>query len=359
MTSLLIIEPNLRSPSGHYAEFVRAVGSKAAGEFLEVFAHPAADAMLEAMPGVRVSRNSPRVGEPLAEWRTIFSCVAENRPFLLLTADGRHAAAASISARLSGCNPVNANFFFHRTPTTWRDKLLSPFAAIAREYSLAITSTQQVADSLKDLGWRNVAYIPYPVLAPLTPPEPLPFSHLLMAGAARLNKGLDLVTELACKWAAVGRSLPLFVQVSRKHASKHGSREAVYVEKLLASGYQGLKCDADAPERVGYVERFRGALVLAPYVREQFASQVSGVVLDAILHGAPVIATKGTWPSLQVERFGAGVTIAERTPEALAAAIDTVLNDWDNFSLRACEAAQILAKEHDPCHLVKLLGMDK
>ncbi len=358
MSSLLIIEPNLRSPSGHYAEFVRAVGSRVSHESLDVFAHPEADAMLAGMSNVGVFRNSPRVGEPLAEWRTIFNCVAGNRPFLLLTADGRHAAAASISARFSGNNPLNANFFFHRAPTTWRDNLLAPFSAIAREYSRAITSTEQVASSLKDLGWRKVEYIPYPALAPLAPAKPLPFSHLLMAGAARLNKGLDLVAELACNWSADGRSIPLFVQVSRKHASKHGKREAVYVEKLLSSGYQGLKSDADAPDRSAYVERFRGALVLAPYVREQFASQVSGVVLDALLHGAPVIATKGTWPSLQVERFGAGVTIAERTAEALSAAIDTILNDWENFSVKACTAARVLALEHDPCHLVKLLGLD-
>ncbi len=152
--------------------------------------------------------------------------------------------------------------------------------------------------------------------------------------------------------------MPMFVQVSKKHASRHGTREAVHVEKLLSSGYKGLRAEADAPGRDVYIERFRGALVLAPYVREQFASQVSGVVLDALLHGAPVIATKGTWPALQVERFGAGITIAERSAESLATAIDSVLSDWDNYSAKACDAAKVLAVEHDPVHLVKLLEGD-
>lgn len=357
--TILIIEPNLRSPSGHYAEFVRAIGSRITESPVEVFAHPEADFMLDAMQGVRVSRQSPRVGEPLAEWRTIYRSIARKRPFLLLTADGRHTAAASFSSRFSGNNPINANFFFHRAPTTWRDRLLHPFSAIAREYSRAITSTEQVAISLKELGWRRVEYIPYPLLAPQATPLPVPFSHLLMAGAARLNKGLDLVAELSCRWANEGRSIPLFVQVSMKHASKHGKREAGFVEKLLSSGYSGLRSDDDAPERSGYVERFSGALVLAPYSREQFASQVSGVVLDALLHGAPVIATRGTWPAIQVERFGAGVTIADRTVESLEAAVDSVLGDWDNFSARACEAARILAMEHDPVHLINLLGVNQ
>lgn len=358
MNPLLVIEPNLSSPSGHYAEFVRALGCRVSGANLEVFAHPDADAMLADMSGVSVCHLSPRVGEPLAEWRTIYCCVAKKTPFLLLTADGRHAAAASFAARFSGNNPVNANFFFHRAPTTWRDNLLHPFTEIAREYSRAITSTEQVAASLRTLGWRRVEYIPYPAIAPPVVPQPQPFSHLLMAGAARLNKGLDLVAELASKWAAAGRSVPLFVQVSRKHVSKHGKREAIYVEKLLSSGYPSLKSDATPPQRSDYVERFSGALVLAPYAREQFASQVSGVVLDALLHGAPVIATKGTWPALQVDRFGAGVTLAERTVESLAAAVDAIINDWDNFSSKACTAARVLAEEHDPCHLVKLLGVN-
>lgn len=352
---MLIIEPNLRSPSGHYAEFVRAVGSRNDGPAFQVLAHPDADAMLAAMPGIEINRQQPRVGEPLAEWRTIRRCVANSAPFLVLTADGRHATASSFFARFSGNNPVHAAFFFHRAPTTWRDNLLYPFTAVAREHSLAITSTERVAAELRSLGWRRVEYLPYPVLAPAFEAEPRPFSHLLMAGAARLNKGLDLVAGLAEAWSREGRSLPLLVQVSTKHASSHGKREAVHVEKLLSCGYQGLKTDAAPPDRSVYLERFRGALVLAPYAREQFASQVSGVVLDALLSGSPVVATQGTWPAQQVERFGAGVAIGERTVASLAAAIDTILADWDRYAGRAVEAAAALAVEHDPIHLVTLL----
>ena len=357
LPSLLVIEPNLRDPSGHYAEFVRAVGSRISGAELEIFAHPDADAMMAGMAGVRVSNSSPRVGEPLAEWRKIYRSIAGRSNFLLLTADGRHAAAASIFAQLTGKEPSGANFFFHRAPTTSRDKLLYPLTRKARECCRAITSTRQIADILKELGWKRVEYVPYPALGAESQPKPVPFSHLLMAGAARLNKGLDLVAELSVQWAAQGRSVPLFVQTSRKHANRHGKREESYVNMLLSSGYKGLRCDAAAPGRAEYLRRFHGAIVLAPYTLEQFATQVSGVILDGLLHGAPAVATKGTWPAIQVERFGAGVTIADRTSGALADAIDMILNNWDHYSQRACEAAQVLAEEHDPIHLVKMLGI--
>lgn len=352
---LLVIEPNLRRPSGHYAEFVRAVGARAAGDPIDVYAHPDADCMLASMPGVRVCAAEPRAGRLFAEWRTIRRAVAENVPFLVLTADGRHAAAVSSSAALSGRTPANACLFFHRSPSTRRDLLLLPLAGPARRHSLAVAPTDEVAGWLAADGWKRVERVHYPALAAPSPPLPVPFSHLLMAGAARLNKGLDLVAGLAALWAKAGRAVPLMVQVSKKHVVRHGRREAGMVETLLSSGYKGLRVDETAPERAEYLERFRGALVLAPYAREQFASQVSGIVLDALMHGAPVVATRGTWPGNQVERFGAGVTISERTVPALAEAVDRVLSDWPACSGRACAAAAILAKEHDPGRLLEIL----
>ncbi len=356
MTRLLVIEPNLRDPSGHYAEFVRAVGTGVDDEPIDVYAHPAADELLAAMPGVRVCLETPRVGRPFAEWRTIFRAVERDLPFLVLTADGRHAGAVSLAGAISGRAPGNACLFFHRPPSTVRDRILRSFGASARRHALAVAPTETVARSLSEGGWKRVALAQYPALGAPSPPRLVPFSHLLMAGAARLNKGLDLVAGLASRWAGEGRAIPLRVQVSMKHVSRHGRRERAVVDALLSSGYMGLRVDTTAPDRAEYLERFRGALVLAPYAREQFAAQVSGVVLDALLHGAPVIATRGTWPGNQVERFGAGATIGERTVPDLADAVGRVLSDWPAYSERACAAASVLAGEHDPRRLLEILA---
>lgn len=349
---LLIIEPNLRNPSGHYAEYVRALGTRAAGMPIDVFAHPDADALLEGIPGVSPVRDGLRVGAPLAEWRMIARCVAGENPFLVLTADSRHAAAVSLAAALTGRSPDHARLYFHWIPKGLQDAILHRLSGPARRHALAVVPTEAIARALRDRGWQRVAYVPYPAFGPVDPPVPQPFGRLLVAGAARANKGLDLIVGLAERWAGEGRSIPLLVQASTKHASRHGRREVALVEALLTSGYAGLQADDRAPERAEYSARFRGSLVLAPYERERFAHAVSGVVLDALLNGAPVIATRGTWPGSQVERFGAGVTIGERTPEALSAAIDTVLADWPTFAERACVAARVLAEEHDPRHLL-------
>lgn len=349
---LLIIEPNLRTSSGHYAEFVRAVGACIKNEVVTVYAHPDADTMLCEMPGIQVCTKQPRTGRLLAEWRTIARAVKNDTPFLVLTSDGRHSAAVAVAAALHSRKPEMANLFFHRAPSTMRDTCFLPFAGLAKKYALAIAPTENVAAALRAGGWQRVVFVPYPALGAIKPLQSAPFSHLLMAGAARLNKGLDIISELAVQWAEEGRTIPLFVQVSKKHAAKHGHREVSVVEALLSSGYSGLVTDETPPGRSEYLKRFEGALVLAPYERVQFASQVSGIVLDALLHGTPVIATRGTWPGDQVERFGAGLTIAERTPAALAAAIDEVISAWPDFSAQARSASQVLAREHNPQHLL-------
>lgn len=355
MQRLMIIEPNLRISSGHYAEFVRALGARTARE-IDIVAHPDADELLSAFPGVRACMEGPRMGRPFAEWRKISRATRDGTPFLVLTSDGRHAAAVSAAAALSPRQPIHACLFFHWIPTGFRDPLLLRASASARKHALAIAPTEKIAKFLTEAGWRRVECVPYPALGPTHPPEPVPFARVIMAGAARMNKGLDLIAALASRWAGEGRSTPMFVQVSTKHALRHGRREAAVVESLMASGYRGLKVDDRAPAREEYISRFSGALVLAPYKRERFSDAVSGVVLDALLHGAPVIATRGTWAGKLVERFGAGITIEDRTTDALSTAIDQVLARWPVYAERACAAAPVLAQEHDPGRILRLIS---
>lgn len=357
MTPLRIIEPNLRHPSNHYAEFVRALGARrsASESPVEVLAHPDADRLLGAMPGVVAVTDAPRMDERLAEWRAIARGVRGPDPFLVLTADARHALAVHLlSARLPS-PPVNARLYFHWIERRPLRRAMLRAAERARRDALAVTPTEAIAEALRAAGWRRVVCVPYPALAPDLPPSPAPFARVLMAGVARMNKGLDLVAALAQRWSVEGRATPLFVQASMKHAVRHGRREAAVVRALLSSGCPGLVAEARAPDRAEYTERLRGALVLAPYDREHFADAVSGIVLDALLHGAPVIATAGTWAGRQVARFGAGEVLEDRTVDALEGAIDAVQRDWEARAARACAAARTLAAEHDPANLLRVL----
>lgn len=345
---MLIIEPNLRNHGGHYAEFVRALGVGAGEQHIEVFAHPDADRFLQQMQGVRSDSSAPRADQPLAEWRVINRCISTGRPFLVLTADGRHTAAASLISLLRSRPLGDAKFYFHSRPTGVKALLLG-MSGRAKRQALVITHTAKLAEDLRRQGWRRALYQPYPALGPPSAPQPAPFRHVLMAGAARLNKGLDLVAPMLQLWTEQRRDIPLLIQVSRKHAHRHGSKEAALVDAILRCNYAALRTDDGSPDRPQYSERFIGALVLAPYEQRRFAGAVSGVVLDALLHGAPVIATRGTWPGAQVERFGAGVTIDTRTPAALADAVDGILAQWDAYSAPRLRGRRGAGARARPC----------
>lgn len=319
-------------------------------------ADPRAEAYLATLAGaVPVLAARPAAGT-LAEIAAIGASLRAGSPTLVLTANASHALAAdwlSFSGR-EGLSRLSLFVHWPLSKPSARSALA--LAARARRHALFIAPTRGVRDMLAAAGCARVAQVAYPATRIAGTAMRAPFRHLLMAGAARINKGLDLVAELAERYAREGRDTPLLVQVSPKHVDRHGSREDAVVARLLAASYRGLVADPKAPDRDEYAARFVGSLVLAPYERAKFADGVSGVVLDALLHGAPCVATAGTWAGDVVERFDAGIAIHERTPDRLAQAIDAILARWDHYAARAAEASDALAAEHDPRHVAQLLA---
>ena len=353
---LQVVEPNLAGPSGHYAEFIRALAARAGGFFdrFDLLAHPKAGAFLPTLSGeatVRVADCAPR-----REMSAIRAALRAGRPTLVLTATARHALAADRGGLVSARDLSHLALFVHWPLARPASRLALAMAARARRESLFLAPTRGVRAALEEAGCARVRQVAYPATRAPDAPMRRPFRHLLMAGAARINKGLDVVAELAERYARELRDLPLLVQVSPKHVTRHGAREGIAVDRLLAARYDGLRADPKAPDRDEYAARFAGALVLAPYERAKFADGVSGVVLDALLHGAPVVATEGTWAGDVVERFGAGIALRERTGDALATAVDRILGRWDRFAAAAAEASDALAEEHDPRRLARILA---
>jgi hypothetical protein len=356
--ALRIIEPNLIGASGHYAEFVRAVARRSADHFsgIEVMCDAAADpGSLADEPGVRLARRFPRAGRKAEEWRAYRECAAGTAPFLLLTA--RTIDAMMLATAAMGRTLRQANLYFH-----WRESGAVRRAAAAacrrlRREALAIAPTPATAEFLRATGWARVDEIPYPALAPSSPFPPQPCPRLLVAGAARANKGIDAVAGLAARLAAGGDEIEMLVQTTGKRRSgRSGQREAAALERLASSGMRGLRLDPLAPDRPAYEERFRGALTLTPYDPAKFADNVSGIALDSLLHGAPVVATAGTWQARIVARFGAGTVMRSWEVDSLAEAVDEARRRWPEVCAGAQRAAAVLAAEHDPIHLVRALA---
>lgn len=373
LPALRVIEPNLAGHSGHYAEFVSAVAARAEGALsrVDVWASQRATGLFANQPRVTMVGAFTDGGTRKQEVEALRQALHSGDPFLVLTARAVHAPMLQWLARRmrgssggssgsggSGTEALRrARLYFHWKETGALKRAMVACAPTVRANAVAIAPTQSTADFLRATGWQRVALVPYPMLPPAEVPPPQPFQHLLMAGAARMNKGLDLVAGLAERMAKRGDPTLLLVQTTPKRTSgRRGSAEEVQVERLHASGALGLRASDQALDTAGYGQRFRGALVLAPYDPVHFADSVSGVVLDALLRGAPVVASAGSWPGRVVERFGAGAVFAPHTAEALDQAVQQVLREWPRASAHAQQAARELAAEHDPAHLVRVLA---
>lgn len=350
LATLRIIEPNLTGHAGHYGEFVRALASRVSpGEGrIEVDGGSGAASLSDPQLPHLVLRDSG----PRGEWGMVRECVRDsNTPFLMLTAQAKHAVMLQL-ARVRGCSLEHARLYFH-----WRESsLLKRLAVLAtpavRRECLAIAPTSVTAEFLRCTGWLRVAEVPYPAIAPAHPIQASQPRHLLMAGAARMNKGLGELAGACEAWSrGAGAPLPVLVQATGKRSGRQGRLEAGVLGQLAQRQLPWLSLDAAAPDRAGYAQRFSGAIVLAPYDPRVFADNVSGVALDALLHGAPVVATAGTWAARVVERFGAGVVMEAWSATALAEAVAQAVARWEAISAAARVAAKTLAREHDPANL--------
>ncbi len=354
LATLRIVEPNLTGHAGHYGEFVRALASRVAPDEgrIEVDAGVGAESLTDPrLPHLILRESAPR-----GEWSVVRECVRDpNAPFLILTAQAKHAVMLQL-ARARGGTLEHVRLYFH-----WRESsLLKRMAALAspavRRECLAVCPTPVTAAFLRRTGWSRVAEVPYPAIAPAHSFPATGPRHLLMAGAARMNKGLRELAGACETWSRQsGAPLPVLVQATGKRSGRQGRLEAELLGRLAQRQFPWLTLDASAPDRAGYAQRFSGAIVLAPYDPMVFADNVSGVALDALLHGAPVVATAGTWAARVVERFGAGVVMEEWTAAALAEAVSQAVARWETIAAAARVAAGTLAREHDPANLWAVL----
>lgn len=86
----------------------------------------------------------------------------------------------------------------------------------------------------------------------------------------------------------------------------------------------------------------RSDLMLCPYVRESYQGGFSGVAVEAIANGIPVVGPAGTGIETLIEEFGGAGTVFERPePDAIADATLKLLDDFDRYAALAHRAAMI------------------
>jgi hypothetical protein len=225
------------------------------------------------------------------------------------------------------------------------------FEAIARRHPglQVLAPTEGVVQFFKQCGF-HAQLVAYPLDASCsTQPERTEaarFKHLLVPGAARMDKGFGHIVELVEAMQQRHLDWPIVVQTSLEHKHDKDPDLMAALQRLRASRYKGLQMRDEALNRSSYRALFDGAIVIQPYRAADFLDRVSGVTLDALNAGAPVVVTDGTWMSRLVQRHQAGVAAADLSPDGLIHAIEIVLADHVGFAARAQVAAAQVQSEH-------------
>lgn len=167
-----------------------------------------------------------------------------------------------------------------------------------------------------------------------------PSSTITMAsyGGARHEKGSDLLV------AAVDEFCRRYPDSRVRFVLQSVDGDANFWEHLKGNPKVRLIPDYFADGE--YAQRLQETdVLLLPYRRSSYALRVSRVVIEAMVHGIPVVATRGTTLAEQAEKFGAAVLCEDENAESLVAAMHDLEQRFDELKQRV-ELQKQKAREH-------------
>ncbi len=354
-----IVEPTLETEAGHCHSFVASLcGARGSGgPDLEVWAGRRARLPGLAAPGVTVRPYFRRRVRRLQEYILFAKLLRSPGRIFIATAGRTDLAVLGLAAR-GEIPPGKVFLYFHWVrPAPGKEVALRK--AASRQPNVAVLApTETVADALRRCGFAAVQVVPYPITpaAGIPGEEPAEFRRLLYAGAARQDKGFPALVDLVALLAAGGRDVPVAVQASPDHYDRYDPETKADVGRLESLGYPFLRIHRVTLDPAAYAALFRGAICLQPYKSGDFADRISGVTLDALSAGCPVVTTSGTWMARTIERFGAGIAVDDPSAAPLLAAAEAIRADYARYRDNAHRAGRALQEENSARRLLAVLA---
>jgi hypothetical protein len=349
---LQVVEPTLEDYSGHCHSLVSSLVRALRGHAIELWAGQVQQREVRQAaareghlavpmtfgPDVMVHSHFRRRERLQQMLRLLHRLLRTPARVVLTTARTRDLALVALTA--PGRLPADRVFlYFHWLRATSAKRRLFRFIA-ARQPDLSILcTTERLVEVFRGCGFRQVAMLPYP--APETSREetPVPFRRLLYAGAARRDKGFGIVVDLVQRLASTGSDIPIAVQITPEHYGKYDGPTRADIARLEAIRYGPLTLIRKTPSPGEYTANFHGSICLQPYDAIDFADRVSGVTLDALAQGCPIVATAGTWTARLIQPFDAGIALRSPDAGSVHAAVLTVRGDYRRYRANALAAA--------------------
>ena len=183
-------------------------------------------------------------------------------------------------------------------------------------------------------------------------------------GDARDEKGFDLlplVIRHVRQGATAERPIRFVVQMNLNTPEGDPRTRAARLE-LIGLGGGDLELIEGPLPLDAYQGRMRAAnIVVLPYEPHAYAERSSGILMDALMAGAPCVVTGGGWMATMIEAAEASSpagVVAAADPRAIADAVLRIAADWPRYARGARSLREKLRPRYDPLELVRIVTQD-
>ncbi len=398
---LLVVEEALKNQAAHFYEYVKSVAelnARAGGETF-VVSHadtdPAIIAELGAFPLFARSNwdgvyNHPQawrryLGIVQHNWyvfRVMNRFVREHGPFdllfaptvvihhvigwrmLMLRHGGRGVKRIALLFRNNAGSYAEGSTtpVFKRSTAILKYALRSYAGLIARGRALFVTDSMRLATEYRLLCgiepdvWPSPRVAAYDDLASddHAADAPVTFSCL---GPARFEKGIDILQEAinAYRGAFPDGNARFVIQWN---APIHDASGALYEpDAALRADPNVTLIEHSMPSEAYDAAVASADVMLLPYRRASYFARISGVAVEAVTAGIPVIFTRDTWCEDLVRDVGAGIGVDDGDVAGLSNAIATLAADYPRYrAVARSQAEKARASHSGDAFLDKLWG---
>ncbi len=355
MEHINIVEPTLMSETGHCYSFLNSLCQASNNVRLYLWVNRYANITFDNI-NVTIEKHFYRKIRRIQSYFLYRKLLKAEEKLFVSTATISDLVLLNWAA--GGCIPKHKTYlYFH-----WlniNEKKLKLLTRLAKQQPniVILGPTYTVIQSFQNAGFANVQLVPYPIsTSNLTiKPEQNSFKGLLYAGAARQDKGISHVVDLIELMSSMALKIPFKLQNSPDHHGKYDTETKADLKRLQTINYSHLELFPDTLSAEEYASLFTGVICIQLYNPTLFADRISGVTLDALSAGSPIITIAGSWIALMVERFDAGITIDRADPEATLSAIHKIIENYAYYNKNAYAAGLALRQENSPEFLFNTL----
>jgi glycosyltransferase involved in cell wall biosynthesis len=231
--------------------------------------------------------------------------------------------------------------------------LIASFNAhIASSKVIFATDSERLADEYEALSSVRPEVFPSPRVGPRpaagsqeTKGAEIPILRFSCLGPARFEKGIDILQD-AIKLVLMRRRGPSedrepHFTIQWNMAILDDSGRPYHPDPSLVADHRLEFIDAPLDAEAYQRELLRADCMILPYRRSSYFARISGVAVEAVTAGIPIIFTEDTWCATLVETSGAGLGVPDGDAAALAEAIEKMARSYQRYRSKALEMAEI------------------